>query len=107
MGAITLIFPLKEPVVLPVRRDFNMMPAPSVAWLGMAIVAVVAALYAVLWLMNITLHGHAGIVQQVPGYLQARVQVDFFPAWQHGPNPIEACLNTEKSWMGSVFFGDG
>ncbi len=49
MGVITLICPLKQPVVLPVREGFNTKPAASVVWLGILIVVVVAGLYAVLW----------------------------------------------------------
>ena len=49
MGAVTLISPLKQPIVLPIRQDFNMVPAPSVAWLGAVIVVVVAVLYVALW----------------------------------------------------------
>ena len=49
MGAVTLVCPLKRPVVLPVREDFNTKPAPLVVWLGTLIVVVVAGLYAVLW----------------------------------------------------------
>ena len=49
MGAITLLFPLKQPVVLPVKRDFNTTPAPLVAWLGAVIIVVVVVLYVILW----------------------------------------------------------
>jgi len=49
MGAIALVRPLKQPIVLPVREDFNTKPAPSVVWLGILIVVIVAGLYAALW----------------------------------------------------------
>ncbi len=49
MGTITIVRPLKQPVVLPVRADFNTKPAASVVWLGVLIIVVVVGLYIVLW----------------------------------------------------------
>lgn len=45
MSIITILKPLKEPRVMPVREDFDMRPAPSVVWLGAAVIAVTIALY--------------------------------------------------------------
>ncbi len=42
---ITLARPLAEPKVMPVREKFDMRPAPSVVWLGTAVIAVTIALY--------------------------------------------------------------
>lgn len=49
MTAITLLRPLEEPKEMRVREGFDAAPAPSVVWLGTAIIAVVAALYVSLW----------------------------------------------------------
>jgi SSS family solute:Na+ symporter len=49
MALITAVWPLREPKVLPVREDIDMRPAPSVLWLGAAVIAGVAAFYAVFW----------------------------------------------------------
>jgi uncharacterized sodium:solute symporter family permease YidK len=45
MSIITLLKPLKEPRVMPVREEFDMRPAPSVVWLGAAVIAVTIGLY--------------------------------------------------------------
>ena len=49
MALITAVKPLREPKVLPVREDIDMRPAPSVLWLGGAVIAGVALFYAVFW----------------------------------------------------------
>jgi len=49
MAAITVLKPLAEPRVMPVREDYNMLPTKSVAWMGAAVIAVTLALYAVFW----------------------------------------------------------
>ncbi len=49
MGAITILAPRKVPAVLPVRKDFNTKPAPSVIWGGVLIIATVVGLYIALW----------------------------------------------------------
>jgi len=49
MTVITLAKPLKQPKVMPVREGFDAAPAPSVIWLGTAIIVIVVALYALLW----------------------------------------------------------
>ncbi|MHC4656778.1 MAG: sodium:solute symporter family transporter, partial [Planctomycetota bacterium] len=45
MALITCIKPLSEPKVMPVREEFDMRPAPSVAWLGAIVIAVTIGLY--------------------------------------------------------------
>jgi SSS family solute:Na+ symporter len=42
---ITLVKPLPEPKVVPVREQFDMRPTPSVAWLGGVVIVVTVALY--------------------------------------------------------------
>jgi SSS family solute:Na+ symporter len=49
MAVITILRPLREPKAMPVREDFDMRPAPSVLWLGGAVIAGVVAFYAVFW----------------------------------------------------------
>jgi SSS family solute:Na+ symporter len=49
MSLITIIRPLNQPVVLPIRKDFDMKPTPKVLWLGLTIIAMVIALYIVFW----------------------------------------------------------
>jgi len=49
MSIITILKPLKEPRVMPVRKDFDMRPAPSVVWLGGLVIAVTIALYIIFW----------------------------------------------------------
>ena len=49
MAVITKVKPLAEPKPMPVRQDFDMRPAPSVLWLGGAVIAGVVAFYAVFW----------------------------------------------------------
>jgi len=42
---MTVIKPLKEPVEMPVREQFDMKPTPSVLWLGAIVIAVTIGLY--------------------------------------------------------------
>ncbi|HZW38084.1 MAG TPA: solute:sodium symporter family transporter [Ignavibacteriaceae bacterium] len=49
MTLITLFNPLREPKVLPVRKDFDMTPQPKVLWLGISIVVVTLILYGIFW----------------------------------------------------------
>jgi len=49
MAVITVLFPLREPKILPVKKDFDTAPAPSVLLIGCVIVAVVAVFYVLLW----------------------------------------------------------
>ncbi len=49
MGIITLMAPLPEPKVLPVREEFDMRPTASVTWLGTAVIVVTLALYIIFW----------------------------------------------------------
>ena len=49
MGGITIAAPLAEARVMPVREEFDMKPAPSVVWLGAAVIAARLVLYAIFW----------------------------------------------------------
>jgi SSS family solute:Na+ symporter len=49
MFIITRLKPLSEPKVMPVREEFDMRPAPSVVWLGVLVIVVTLALYAIFW----------------------------------------------------------
>ncbi len=49
MGGITIAAPLAEARVMPVREEFDMKPAPSVVWLGAAVIAATLVLYAIFW----------------------------------------------------------
>jgi SSS family solute:Na+ symporter len=49
MTVITLIAPLKEPKVLPVKQDFDTRVSPVVLVAGLAVIAGVVAFYAVFW----------------------------------------------------------
>jgi SSS family solute:Na+ symporter len=49
MGVVTVICPRTEPKPMPVRSDIDMTPAPSVLWLGGAVIAGVVAFYIVFW----------------------------------------------------------
>ena len=46
---ITVRKPLPEPKVLPVREEFDMKPAPSVMWLGAAVIVITFILYGIFW----------------------------------------------------------
>ncbi len=49
MTVLTLIKPLKKPKVMPVRKEFDMKPTPSVLWLGLGVIAVTIVLYILFW----------------------------------------------------------
>ena len=49
MTVITVLRPLAEPKVMPVREQFDSRPAPSVAWLGGVVIAATIVLYIVFW----------------------------------------------------------
>lgn len=49
MGLLTLLKPLTEPRVMPVRQDFDMKPAPLVTVLGAAVIAGVVTIYLIFW----------------------------------------------------------
>jgi SSS family solute:Na+ symporter len=46
---MTLIKPLKAPVVMPVQEGFDMTPARGIKWLGPLIIAATLVLYAIFW----------------------------------------------------------
>lgn len=46
---IAVIKPLNGPKVMPIREIFDMKPAPSVIWLGAAVIGAVAAFFIVFW----------------------------------------------------------
>jgi SSS family solute:Na+ symporter len=49
MAVMTYIKPLAEPKVLPVRKEFDMRPTPSVVWLGAIVIAITVTLYIIFW----------------------------------------------------------
>lgn len=49
MAIITILKPLKGSKVMPVKADFDMRPAPSVLWLGGAVITAVITFYIVFW----------------------------------------------------------
>ncbi|MHC4456768.1 MAG: sodium:solute symporter family transporter [Planctomycetota bacterium] len=49
MLIITLVRPLSEPKVMPVREEFDMKPTPSVVWLGILVIAITIVLYIRFW----------------------------------------------------------
>jgi len=49
MAVLTIVKPLPEPRVMPVREEFDMKPTPSVVWLGAAVIVVTLVLYARFW----------------------------------------------------------
>jgi solute:Na+ symporter, SSS family len=49
MSIITMMKPLKEPVVLPRRKDFDMTPTPRVKWMGITVVVITLILYGIFW----------------------------------------------------------
>ena len=49
MAIITVIKPLKEPKVLPVRADFDTRSSALLKWLSLIIIAVTLALYIIFW----------------------------------------------------------
>jgi SSS family solute:Na+ symporter len=49
MWVITLIKPLPQPKVMPVREGFDSRPSPIVAWLGALVIVSTLALYVIFW----------------------------------------------------------
>jgi SSS family solute:Na+ symporter len=49
MSIITMVKPLSEPKVMPVREGFDMKPTKSVVWLGLGVIAVTLVLYVIFW----------------------------------------------------------
>ena len=49
MLIITILYPLKEAVKLPVRENFDMSPTPKALALGIAVIVVTISLYIVFW----------------------------------------------------------
>lgn len=49
MTIITLVKPLKEPVILPKRTDIDLSPTPQLIWWGGAVIFVTLVLYAIFW----------------------------------------------------------
>lgn len=49
MTIITILKPLKEPVVLPKRTDIDLTPTPQLIWLGAAVIFITLVLYAIFW----------------------------------------------------------
>jgi SSS family solute:Na+ symporter len=49
MAIITLVKPLKKLKIMPVRKEFDMRPTPSVLWLGLCVIAVTIVLYILFW----------------------------------------------------------
>ena len=46
---MTILNPLKEPKVMPVREEFDMKPTKSVTWLGAIVVVTTLVLYVIFW----------------------------------------------------------
>ncbi len=49
MTVITIVNPLQKSKEMPVQENFDMRPAPSVVWLGSAVIAAVIIFYIVFW----------------------------------------------------------
>ena len=49
MTVLSILKPLPEPRIMPVKKDFDMRPAPSVLWLGITVVVITIALYIKFW----------------------------------------------------------
>lgn len=49
LSVMTVVNPLRKPVEMPVRKDFDMRPTKSVLWLGIAIIAITVSLYIIFW----------------------------------------------------------
>jgi len=47
MAVITLVKPLKTPVMMPRNKAFDLKPAPSVVWIGCVIIIITLALYVI------------------------------------------------------------
>ena len=46
---ITFLTPREEPKEMPVRKDFDMKPTPSVLWLGVIVILITVSLYIIFW----------------------------------------------------------
>ena len=49
MTIITIVKPLKEPIKLPVRENFDMSPTPKLIGLGSLVIIVTLVLYVIFW----------------------------------------------------------
>ena len=49
MTVLTVAKPLTEPKEMPVRKEYDMRPAPSVVWLGGLVIVLTLILYAIFW----------------------------------------------------------
>jgi len=49
MTIITIVKPLKEPIKLPQRENFDMAPTPKLIGLGISVIVVTLALYVIFW----------------------------------------------------------
>ncbi len=49
MAIITKVMPLPQPKVMPIRENFDMKSAPSVIWLGAAVIVITIVLYIIFW----------------------------------------------------------
>jgi len=49
LTAMTLLKPLREPIVMPVQKGFDMTPAPALKWLGPLVIGLTVALYIIFW----------------------------------------------------------
>lgn len=49
MALITILNPLDKPKKMPINEKFDMRPAPSVVWLGSAVIACVIGFYIIFW----------------------------------------------------------
>ena len=49
MTILTVLKPLQKPKEMPVQENFDMRPAPSVVWLGNAVIAAVIGFYIIFW----------------------------------------------------------
>jgi len=41
--------PLKTPVKMPIRKEFDMTPSPLVKWLGIGVITATVILYIIFW----------------------------------------------------------
>jgi SSS family solute:Na+ symporter len=49
MIVMTLLKPLEKPKKMPVRKDFDMKPTPSVLWMGIGVILITITLYIIFW----------------------------------------------------------
>jgi len=49
MWLVTILSPLKTPVILPKRKDYDMRPTPKVMWLGIGVICIIIMLYIIFW----------------------------------------------------------